>query len=279
MFDYLRDLFKRRKGKPLPRHMVIPDTQTKPGQSWDHLRWAGMYAAKTKPDVIVHIGDHWDFPSLSSHDAKGSKSFEGRRYVEDVNAGINAMRAFLDPIREEQAKLKHDKKKQWNPRLVFTIGNHEYRIERALDADVKLEGLMSYDDLQLKEMGWEVHEFLKPVVIDGVCYAHYHCSGVMGRPVSSPDLMLKKLHMSTVMGHVQDRAIAFNKRADGKRLTGIFAGIFYTHAEEYLNYQTNNSWRGIWMLNEVQDGEFDEMPISLDYLARTYMEDEDERTG
>jgi len=29
MFDYLRDLFKRRKGKPLPRHMVIPDTQTK----------------------------------------------------------------------------------------------------------------------------------------------------------------------------------------------------------------------------------------------------------
>ena len=120
-------VFKLFNRQVRPRHMVIPDTQTKPNQNWDHLRWAGEYAVKIKPDVIVHIGDHWDFPSLSSHDAKGSKSFEGRRYVEDVQAGIEAMEAFLGPIRAEQAKLKHDKKKQWNPRLVFTIGNHEYR--------------------------------------------------------------------------------------------------------------------------------------------------------
>ena len=47
------------------RHLVIPDTQCKPGHSFEHLEWAGQYAVKTKPDVIVHLGDHWDMPSLS----------------------------------------------------------------------------------------------------------------------------------------------------------------------------------------------------------------------
>ena len=46
----------------MTKHLVIPDTQVKPGQSLEHLRWAGQYAADKKPDVIIHIGDHWDMP-------------------------------------------------------------------------------------------------------------------------------------------------------------------------------------------------------------------------
>ena len=130
------------------KHMIIPDTQVKPGSSLKHLEWAGKYAVEKKPDVIVHIGDHWDMPSLSSWDV-GKKSFEGRRYVADVEAGINGMRAFLDPIREEQKRLITNKQKQWNPRLVFTMGNHEQRIERAIESDAKLEGLIGYKDLML----------------------------------------------------------------------------------------------------------------------------------
>jgi hypothetical protein len=83
-------------------------------------------------------------------------------------------------------------------------------------------------------------------------------------------LMLTKKHQSCIMGHVQDRDIAFAQRADGKRMTGIFAGIFYQHDEEYLNHQTNQSWRGVWMLHEVADGAFDEMPVSLEYLRKRY---------
>ena len=254
----------------MARHLIIPDTQCKPGQDFEHLRWAGLYAAEKKPDVIVHAGDHWDMPSLSSFDV-GKKLFEGRRYVDDVNSGINAMRIFLEPIIEERQRLVRNKDKRWNPRMVFTLGNHENRIARAINDDPKLEGLIGFQDLMLEEMGWEVYGFLEPVVIDGICYSHYHCSGVMGRPVSSAQLMLNKLHMSTCMGHVQDRQIAFAKRADGKRMTGVFAGIFYTEDQDYLNPQTNNSWRGIWMFNEVDGhGQFDEMPISLPYLKSEY---------
>ncbi len=253
----------------MTRHLVIPDTQVKPNQPVEHLRWAGLYAAEKKPDVIIHIGDHWDMPSLSNWDV-GKKSFEGRRYKDDIKAGLDAMEVFLEPIRAEQKRLISNKKKQWNPRLVFTLGNHEQRIERAIEADAKLEGLIGYDDLKLNELGFEVYDFLEVAIIDGIAYSHYFTSGIMGRPVSSARNMLSKKMMSCVMGHVQDKDIAFARRADGKNILGLFAGIFYQHDEEYLTAQTNGSWRGIWMLNEANDGSCEEMPITLGYLRNRY---------
>jgi predicted MPP superfamily phosphohydrolase len=251
------------------RHLVIPDTQCKPGNSFDHLEWAGKYAVKTKPDVIVHLGDHWDMASLSVYDI-GKKSFEGRTYSNDVQAGNNAMDVFMRPIIEEQKRQKENKKKVWNPKKVFLIGNHEYRIDRAVESDRKLEGLVGYKDFNLKKYNWEVHNFLDVVIVNGIAYSHYFTSGVMGRPVSSPQLMLQKKHMSCIMGHVQDRGISYSKKADGSSITGMFAGIFYQHDEEYLNPQTNGSWSGIWMLNEVNNGSFDEMPVSINYLRKQY---------
>ena len=253
----------------MTKHLVIPDTQCKPNQSYEHLSWAGQYAADKKPDVIVHLGDHWDMPSLSSYDV-GKKSFEGRRYINDVEAGKLGMDALLAPIHEEQRRQRQNRKKVWQPRMIFLLGNHEHRIERAVENDSKLEGLLSFDDLELDEYGWEVYDFLEPAMIDGIAYCHYFTSGVMGRPCASASLMLRKKHMSCIMGHVQDREIAYDRRADGSRITGLFGGIFYQHDEEYLNHQTNSSWRGVWMLHEVNNGQFDEMPVSLSYLEKKY---------
>jgi len=250
-------------------HMLIPDTQVKPGVSTDHLEWAGKYAAEKKPDVIIHIGDHWDMPSLSSYD-KGKKSHEGKRVLDDIKAGNDAMARFMAPIKAEQQRQRDMKKKVWVPRLIFCLGNHEHRIERAINDDAMWEGMVSYDDFNLKRLGWEVHDFLEPVIVDGIAYSHYFTSGVMGRPVSNPRLMLQKKFMSCTMGHVQDRDIGFARDAAGKRLTGLFAGIFYQHDEEYLNAQTNGSWSGIWYKHEVNDGQYDEMPVSMEYLRRKY---------
>ena len=130
------------------RHLIIPDTQCKPGNSFEHLEWAGKYAVKTKPDVIVHLGDHWDMPSLSVYDI-GKKSFEGRTYNDDIQAGNKAMDTFMRPIIEDQKKARAGKRKVWKPKKVFLIGNHEYRIDRAIESDRKLEGLIGYGDFNL----------------------------------------------------------------------------------------------------------------------------------
>ena len=250
-------------------HLVIPDPQAKQGRTTEHLTWAGQYAVDKKPAVIIAIGDWWDMPSLSVYDI-GKKGFEGRTYRADIDAGNEAMDAFMRPIVEYNEKQRRQKGKQYKPRLVFTIGNHEQRIERAIESDRKLEGLISYDDFNLKKYGWEVHDFLVAVKVDGVMYSHYFTSGQMGRPVSSARIMLNKKHMSCVMGHVQDRDIDFQRRADNTKITGIFVGIFYPDEEQYLTPQTNGSWVGIWLLEDVRDGEFHEVPVPIEVLKDKY---------
>jgi len=76
--------------------------------------------------------------------------------------------------------------------------------------------------------------------------------------------------MSCVAGHQQGRDIAFGKAADGKTMTAIISGAYYQHTEDYLTAQNNVHWRGCWQLNDVKNGSFDELPLSLEYLKSRY---------
>lgn len=251
-------------------HMVIPDTQAKEGVDLSHLAWIGNYAAEKKPDVIICLGDFADMPSLSSYDV-GKKSFEGRRYISDTTATKQAMSLLMAPINEEKARLKRNKEKQWSPRLVMLLGNHENRIDRAVENDAKLEGLINIKDLGYEEAGWEVHPFLEVVIIDGIAYSHYFTTGVMGRPVTTARMLTTKKFMSCTMGHVQKTEIDMSSfRADGKPIISLFAGSCYLHDEDYLGPQGNVVHRQIWMKYEVNDGFYYPHAISLDYLRKKY---------
>lgn len=249
---------------PGPKHglkiAIIPDTQCRPDVPLEHLAWCGKYLAEQKPDVIIHIGDHADMPSLSMHDGPGSLAFEGKRYQKDVDAARRGMDLLMTPL------VKSSKKS----RLIFCYGNHEDRISRAIKRDPKLDGLMSLDQLGYADYGWEIFPFLQPVSVNGVAFCHYFPSGIMGRPITTAKGILNKLHMSAFAGHQQGRDIAYSKRADGKDLTAIISGSFYQHSEDYLSPFTNQHWRGMYVLHEVLDGRFDEMAVSINYLKRKF---------
>ena len=251
------------------RILVIPDAQVKEGVPLEHLSWAGEAICEYRPDVVVNIGDFADMPSLSSHDVKGSKYFEGLRYTKDVEVTKEAMKMLLAPLRSLQAKQKQNKEKIYKPRMVLTLGNHENRINRAVNNNPMLDGLVSTKDLEY-ERDWEVFEFLHPVFINGVGFNHYWPVGAMGRPAASPTAIISKLHMSCVAGHQQGKAIAYGKRADGKPICAIIAGSYYQHDESYMDQLSNRHWRGIVVLNDVKDGSFDEMMLSIEYLERKY---------
>jgi len=205
--------------------------------------------------------------SLSSYDI-GKKSFEGQRYVKDIDAAKKGMALLLAPLVEFNIKAKKNKEKQYKPRFIITLGNHEQRIERAIENDPKLEGLIKYEDLPYEN--WETIPFLQPITINGVVYCHYFPSGILGRPLTSATSMVNKLHMSCVAGHQQGRQVAYGRKANGDIITCIICGSCYEHDEGYLNQQTNKHWRGLIVLHEVQDGSFDEMFVSLGYLKEKY---------
>ena len=249
--------------------LIIPDCQVKEGVPLEHLTWAGKAICEYRPDVVVNIGDFADMPSLSTHDVKGSKYFEGLRYKKDVEVVKQAMKQLLAPLRELQKTQKASKHKVYKPRMVLTLGNHENRIARAVNNSPQLEGLIQVEDLGY-DKDWEVHEFLKPVFIAGVGFSHYWPVGAMGRPAASPAAIISKLHMSCVAGHQQGKQLAYGKRADGKPICAIIAGSYYMHDEDYMDSLSNRHWRGLVVLNDVKDGHFDEMMLSIEYLERKY---------
>ena len=254
------------------RILVIPDCQVKEGVPLEHLTWAGNAIVDYRPDVVVNIGDFADMPSLSTHDKAGSKYFEGLRYKADVEVTKDAMARLLAPLKAEQDRLKRNKEKLYKPRMVMLLGNHEHRINRAINNSPVLEGLISTKDLGY-EKDWEVHSFLEPVFINGVGFSHYFPTGAMGRPASSAATIISKLHMSCIAGHQQGKQVAYGKRADGTSVCAIIAGSFYLHDEGYMDKLSNRHWRGLVMLHEVKDGSFDESFLSMDYLRRKYSED------
>lgn len=242
------------------KFLMIPDVQCKPTVDSSHLEHIGNYIAEKRPDVIVNIGDFADMSSLSSFDI-GRKSFEGRKYKDDIENAKECMSVLVKPFK----KLRN-----YKPRMEFTYGNHEERILRAIESDRKLEGTITLEDLQYEKFGWKVHSFLEPVIIEDIAFCHYFPSGQLGRATSSARAILNKMHMSCISGHLQGRDIAYAKRADGRQITAIIAGSAYTHNEDYLSPLTNQHWRGILVGHEMNKGSFDDMWVSLGYLEKEY---------
>lgn len=251
------------------KHLVLPDVQAKDGVDFTYLNKIGRYLVEKKPDKLICLGDFADMPSLSSYDV-GKKSFEGKRYVKDIEASHKAMEALLSPMWEFNAKAKRNKEKQYHPEMVLTLGNHENRINRAVNDDSKLEGVLTVDALGYLGYGWRVIPFLDVCVIDGIAYSHYFTTGLMGRPVTTASACLSKKHMSCIQGHQQGLQIATAYNAEGRNLTAIIAGSCYEHSEDYMSSQGNKHWRGFLMLHDVKDGEFDVMPVSLAFINKKY---------
>lgn len=246
----------------MKRHLIVPDTQVRKGVPTSHIKAAARAIVEYRPTNIIVMGDWWDMPSLSSHSAPGSQEMEGRRYAEDIDAGNEAFEMLVAPM----------KRSKWKPqRCDFLFGNHEHRVDRAVGADPKMDGVLSRR--HMKTPGFERHEFLEPVWRDGIVYSHYFTGPHSSRPLGgSIDSMLNRIGDSFVQGHVQGMKYGNRMYPTGRIRHGLVAGSFYQHDEAYRGAQgkTEHHWNGIVILNDVQDGNYDIMPLRMGYLLRRF---------
>lgn len=255
----------------MTRHYIIPDCQIRPGDVTDHLEWIGKDIVRRKPDVLVCIGDFWDLPSLSTHSAPGGLEKENKRLLDDIQAGWDAMQRLMRPILAELERIKRRHLKRWNLRLVFTEGNHEYRAARVAINDARYAGVIGTHLCDVESFGFERFKFKEPVCIDGVWYAHYWQAAHSDRPIGGTiDNRLNKLGFTFVQGHEQGYRYANRPLPTGKTLHGIVAGSCYLGTEDYRGPQARNEKRGVVVLHDVRDGDFDEMFVSLRWLCGEY---------
>ena len=253
-------------------HLLIPDTQVKDGVNMDHLEALGNWIVEHRPQRIIHIGDHADMPSLSAYD-KGKKSFEGRRYLKDVDASIEGMQRLMAPVDALLERQRSNKIKLYKPTMDFTLGNHENRINRAIENQAELDGVISVSDLMYEAFGWTVHPFLRPVILDGITYVHYVQNANAPTPVSRAHLIAARRHGSYTCGHQPglDYYMSSNLSPEGRRVQCIIAGSFYAHDEEYRSYQGNEHWRGVIVKNNVRNGNYDPTFLSIESLLEDYL--------
>ena len=246
--------------------IAIPDSHAEPGQDLSRYTLLGRMICEvfSKVDnhcVVVNIGDWFDMSSLSSYEKPGSRSFEGRRYKDDIEVGVLAQKMMWAEI-ENYNRWRRGSNVldiEWH----FCLGNHEHRIARAIESDpTQLEGIISLDDLtQGSPVPWTVHPFLRPLFLSEVAFCHYFASGVMGRSVGGENpaaTILRKQMTSCVQGHTHTLDIAERTRADGVKLSAAVIGCYFTDFASWAGYQVNQLWTpGIAVLRDVEHGQFD----------------------
>lgn len=246
-------------------HLVIGDPHADVGISNRRFYWANQLIKELKPKVVIVMGDLWDLPSLCHHD-KGTKASEGRRLVDDIAVGQEAMRMLSEGLVE------------LNIRLVFIVGNHEYRIEREANTNPEFHEMIGTHSFCIEDYGWEVFDFLQPCEIDGVVYQHYLPSGTFGRPVGgvTPSAManglLNKANRSITVGH--DHRFAFGEQPvypDGK-MYACSAGCYLDEDQwmDYAGVPQKQWWSGIIHKKNVQNGMYTLEQISIQELRSSY---------
>lgn len=254
---------------PGPKIMVIPDVQAKPGVPLEHALWAGKYAAEKQPDVIVQLGDLWDFPSLSSYDSAARKAADQTCVSKDIDAGNQWLQMFDEALGGYKC------------RKVLLGGNHDCflgdgRPGRYTADNPWNKGLLDRAQFLDRILGWERHKFLDVVEIHGVLFSHFFPQNRNGqvmqtrRGAPSAEEQIRRMGASCVAGHKQGLDVAIHTMHCGMR-RGVIAGSYYLHDESYLTDGGNNHWRGLLMLYDIRDGgNFDLGEVSMRYLKRRF---------
>lgn len=256
-----------RRSKNIQTHLFVTDIHARPGtDNVSRARWLGNLISDIRPDCVIVGGDTADMPSLCSYD-KGKKDFIGRTYQADIEAHGIFQEALWTTVKKGKRKL---------PRRISLIGNHEQRIDRAIQTQPELEGVVSYRDLQLERQYDTIIPYTGgtpgQVEVDGIIYGHYIVGGVSGRPISGEHHaygLLTKKFSSCVVGHSHLLDFAIRTRADGRKITSLVGGCYFGDNLEYAGDANKTYWRGVSLLN-VEDGSFNPEFISLNTMKREY---------
>lgn len=250
--------------------LCIPDQHTHPDHNNDRADWLGQYIKDVKPDIVVNMGDTFDMPSLSSFD-KGKASFYGASYEKDINSGIDFLDRMWHPMKKSKKKM---------PYSVFLEGNHEHRLKKVLEYQPELAGNkygISYKNYQLGDYHNEVvyYDGGTPGIYttEGINFAHFLVSGLMGRPIGGEHhaaSLLAKNYCSCVVGHSHTVDWAVRSTSTGKRIMGLVAGVYQDYQSGWAGACNNLWWPGIVLLRGAEDGVYDPEFISLGRLRREY---------
>lgn len=250
--------------KKYSTHLVIGDSHSDPKVSNSRFDWLANFIEDKKPDVIVDIGDWGDMNSIG-HYAKGKKDAWGVTVEDDIACFRDASKRAFGGI---------SKIKGYSPRLYRFGGNHEEgRIDKFVNDNPELEGLVSLVKLGVTDYGANYTKFRQVKVVDGIAYSHYFYDKDSRYPIISAKTVLQRKFSSCTWGHTHIRDIAEGVGAHGRRVIALNAGCFLD-PKQFMGYagpQGNDRWwRGLVLKHDVNNGSYDPDFWGMDRIRREY---------
>lgn len=218
------------------------------------------FLEKTQPEVIIHLGDVMDLPTISRH--KDNPEW-GAPVQECINAGYLRLRSYREAAPDA--------------RILFMVGNHDERLRNELllraermynvrPADIpgEPEAIAAYSPrhlLRLDELGIE---FINPQ--GGYAHAQVNLSTELGvrhgwlTGENTAGKTLDRLGHSIIVGHTHHQRISqktvFNLDGQPHVLTAAEAGTL-SQIESGLGYVVNPNWQHGCVTAQVwDDGSF-----------------------
>ena len=206
--------------------------------------------ASLQPDIIVNLGDWWEFNSLSWFD-KGKPQFYQTNYKKDVEVGRTLLDAFFEPIYRRKQKL---------PKRYFFLGNHEYRIEKARNTPgqvANMAQLLSLDDLELNNWFSDVVPYngSHPGIIDieGILFSHYFKDRAQQHTAHQ---ILSEQHQSICQGHHHQLDYKVHSTLDGRHLHGLCVPMLKKRFHDWAGNMSNRWQGGFCVLDNVSNGDY-----------------------
>jgi hypothetical protein len=161
---------------------------------------------------------------------------------------------------------------------VFTGNCH--RLKKVLEYQPELSGDrfgVSYKNYQLSDYHHEVvhYEGQTPGIYtrQGISFAHFLVSGLMGRPIGGEHhaaSLLAKNHCSCVVAHSHTLDFSVRSSPTGNRIMGLVAGVYQDYKSPWAGNVSHLWWSGVVYLRGAEDGIYDPEFISLGALRGQY---------
>lgn len=213
-----------------------------------------------KPSILILLGDQMDMNTISTFNKKKPKLVENSRIQKDYKLFI---KEIFQPLNDILPK---------NCKKIWLDGNHEERVDRLLDADPKLTGLIEVEN-NIDLSNWtykkykEVYQIGHMHFTHGLYYNRYHaeknvriyqknmitghCHTFQVYTSVSPVNALPKQGIS--IGSLCDRNPFYKENEPNRWLNQIM--VFYILSDGTFRYETPTILHGRMIFNgKIYDG-------------------------
>lgn len=231
--------------KKIQRWIVMTDIHC-PYEDKETLKAVEKLMGDYKFDGYLSLGDFMDFDCISYHNHGKPLLTETRRLLEDYDKA--------NIILDRHQKIIRKKNK--DARFVLLEGNHEERVERLIEAQPQLQGLIEVEkNLRLKERGFE---FIRSCSVGDdfiLGHAHFH------HGIYTSDGHSKK-HVSTwgtniFYGHLHDiQSYSMVLRGKDKTIVGQSLGCLCDYNQQYMKGHPSKWQQAVTIFEVLPNGFF-----------------------